>query len=95
LYKCVDEEFNRTKLRNREARQVKSATQKAFDVTSEQRRRKGTTQVDLLRDCCVKAYGLSEPESGTQKQAYNLSGTAGIKNFTRLKGFYRLGRVFI
>ena len=40
---------------------------KAFDVTSEQGRRKEIFQVDLPRDCCVKAYGLSEPESGTQK----------------------------
>ncbi len=69
---------------------------KATNVTSEQGRRKGIFfQVDLPRDCCVKAYGLSEPESGTQNNAYNLSGTAGIKNFARLKGFYRLGRVFI
>ncbi len=45
-------------------------------VASEPKGRKRTALVEPFRDCCVKAYGLIDPESGSQ--GCNLSGTAGV-----------------
>lgn len=88
LLKGVDEEGNVAEPQ-REVAVGASHRGLALFVASEPGGRK-RTQVDPPRDCCVNAYGLSDPEG--RLLCRNLSGTAGKLLVSRI--LYSLGRLF-
>ena len=84
LLKGVDEEGNVAEP-SREVAVGASHRELTLFVASEPGGRK-RMQVDPLRDCCVNAYGLSDPEG--RLLCRNLSGTAGKLLVSRILLFF-------
>ena len=84
LLKGVDEEGNVAEP-SREVAVGASHRELTLFVASEPGGRKHM-QVDPLRDCCVNAYGLSDPEGRLLRR--NLSGTAGKLLVSRILLFF-------